>query len=113
MGRDTGESVPASSADSSERPAAAGELDLDGMARPERRTTDAEPPIAETPPVDVSDAVRWAYRFHRTKRRLRIERRRAAQLAGLRLAVTLALLVFFFVVLSLAAWAEVQRLFGL
>ncbi len=95
------------------RPGGGAGLDFDGMGRPERRTTDAEPPIVETPPVDVTEAVRWAYRFHRTKRRLRIERRRAAQLAGLRFAVTLALLVFFFVVLSLTAWAEVQRLFGL
>ena len=83
------------------------------MGRPERSTTDAEPRTTETPPVDVTDAVQWAYGFHRTKRRLRMERRRAAQLAGLRFAVTLALLVFVFVVLSLTAWAEVQRLFGL
>ena len=44
---------------------------------------------------------------------LRVERRRATQLAGLRFAVTLGLLVFVFVVLSLTVWAEVQRLFGL
>jgi hypothetical protein len=112
MGRDAGESV-LWFADSSEKICGGAGLDFEGMARPERRTTDAEPPSTETPPVDVSDAVRWAYRFHRTKRRLRIERRRASQLAGLRFAVTLALLVFFFVVLSLTAWAEVQRLFGL
>ena len=112
MGRDAGESV-LWTADSSEKVCGGAGLDFHGMARPERRTTDAEAPSTETPPVDVSDAVRWAYRFHRTKRRLRIERRRASQLAGLRFAVTLALLVFFFVVLSLTAWAEVQRLFGL
>jgi hypothetical protein len=63
--------------------------------------------------VDTSEAIRWAYRFHRTKRRLRVERRRATQLAGVRFAVTLALLVFVFVVLSLTVWAEIQRLFGL
>jgi hypothetical protein len=67
----------------------------------------------ETPPVDTSDAIRWAYRFHRTKRRLRVERRREARLAGLRFAVTLAVLVFAFVVLSLTVWAEVRRSFGL
>jgi hypothetical protein len=83
------------------------------VARPEAELERDEPPVAEPPPVDTTDAIRWAYRFHRTKRRLRVERRRAAQLAGLRFAVTLALLVFVFVVLSLTVWAEVQRLFGL
>lgn len=83
------------------------------MARPEAQVDAVEAEAADTPPVDTSEAVRWAYRFHRTKRRLRVERRRAAQFAGLRFAFTLALLVFVFVVLSLTVWAEVQRLFGL
>ncbi len=83
------------------------------MAQPEPELRTVEPPPAEAPPVDTTEAIRWAYRFHRTKRRLRVERRRASQLAGLRFAVTLALLVFVFVVLSLTVWAEVQRLFGL
>ena len=83
------------------------------MARPEAQVDAFEAEAADTPPVDTSEAVRWAYRFHRTKRRLRVERRRAAQFAGLRFAFTLALLVFVFVVLSLTVWAEVQRLFGL
>jgi hypothetical protein len=78
--------------------------------RAERHDDD---PAADAPPVDTSDAIRAAYRFHRTKRRIRVERRRASRLAGLRFAVTLALLVFVFVVLSLTVWAEVQRLFGL
>ena len=85
------------------------------MARPEAQVEEDESHAAEpdAPPVDTTDAIQWAYRFHRTKRRLRVERRRAAQFAGLRFAFTLALLVFVFVVLSLAVWAEVQRLFGL
>jgi hypothetical protein len=84
------------------------------MARPEEAAR-TEPPEAApaVPPVHTEDAIRWAYRFHRTKRRLQVEQRRAAQLAGLRFAVTLALLVFVFVVLSLTVWAEIQRLFGL
>jgi hypothetical protein len=80
---------------------------------PEAKPAADESNDAEPPPVDTADAIEWAYRFHRTKRRLRVERRRATQLAGLRFAVTLALLVFFFVVLSLTVWAEIQRLFGL
>ena len=83
------------------------------MAHPRAERRDEDPPVAGAPPVDTSDAIRAAYRLQRTKRRLRLERRRANQLAGLRFAVTLALLVFVFVVLSLTVWAEVQRLFGL
>ena len=83
------------------------------MAQPHGKLEPDERDDAEAPPVDTTDAIRWAYRFHRTKRRLRVERRRATQLAGLRFAVTLALLVFVFVVLSLTVWAEVQRLFWL
>jgi len=85
------------------------------VARPEAQVEEDESHAAEpdAPPVDTTDAIQWAYRFHRTKRRLRVERRRAAQFAGLRFAFTLALLVFVFVVLSLTVWAEVQRLFGL
>lgn len=82
------------------------------MGQPQAERRDDDLP-ADAPPVDTSDAIRAAYRFHRTKRRLRVERRRANKLAGLRFAVTLALLVFVFVVLSLTVWAEVQRLFGL
>jgi hypothetical protein len=83
------------------------------VAQPEAELRREDPPAVEPPPVDTSDAIRWAYRFHRTKRRLQVERRRATQLAGLRFAFTLALLVFVFVVLSLTVWAEIQRLFGL
>jgi hypothetical protein len=82
------------------------------VGRPEPDLETDEAPPGE-PPVDTAEAIQWAYRFHRTKRRLQVERRRATQLAGLRFAATLALLVFFFVVLSLTVWAEVQRLFGL
>jgi hypothetical protein len=83
------------------------------VARPEPKLETDEEPAAEPPPVDTADAIQWAYRFHRTKRRLQVERRRATQFASLRFAATLALLVFVFVVLSLTVWAEVQRLFGL
>ena len=83
------------------------------MARPESELETDAAAGGEPPPVDTTEAIRWAYRFHRTKRRLRVERQRAAQLAGLRFAVTLAVLVFVFVVLSLTVWTEVRRLFGL
>ena len=82
------------------------------MTSPERQV-EGEAPTASPPPIDTSDAIRHAYRLQRTKRRLKIERRRANQLATLRFLAVLALLVFVFVVLSLTVWAEVQRLFGL
>jgi hypothetical protein len=81
-----------------------------GQPQAERRDEDLP---ADAPPVDTSDAVRAAYRFQRAKRHVRDQRRRSTQLAGVRFAVTLGLLVFVFVVLSLTVWAEVQRLFGL
>lgn len=84
------------------------------MAQPraQRRDDEAEAPL-DAPPVDTTDAIREAYHFQRAKRHVRVERRRASQLAGVRFAVTLAVLVFVFVVLSLTVWAEVQRAFGL
>ena len=88
-------------------------LDFRHVAHPQAERHDDDQPVGGTPPVDTSDAIRAAYRFHRTKRRIRVERRRASHAAGLRFAVTLAVLVFVFVVLSLTVWAEVQRLFGL
>jgi hypothetical protein len=81
------------------------------MARPEPGVRQA--PSSEPPPVDPTDAVRSAYSFHRAKRKVRVDRRRRTKQAGLRFAVTLALLVFIAVVLSLTVWNEVQRLFGL
>ena len=83
------------------------------MGRPEAELETGDAQASEPPPVDTTDAIQWAYRFHRTKRRLQVERRRASQLAGLRFAMILAILVFVFVVLSLTVWAEIQKLFGL
>jgi polyferredoxin len=81
------------------------------MARPEPVVRPEQ--STEPPPVDPSDAIRSAYSFHRAKRRVRHDRQRRTRQAGLRFAVTLALLVFIAVVLSLTVWNEVQRLFGL
>jgi len=83
------------------------------VAQPQAERRDDDPANADEPPLDTSDAIRAAYRFQRAKRHVRDERRRRTQLAGVRFAVTLAALVFVFVVLSLTVWAEVQRAFGL
>ena len=79
------------------------------MARSSARATDEEP---DDPPTDPA-AIEHAYRVHRARRRARTERRRRSRYAQLRFYVTLTALVFFFVLVSLTVWNELQRLFGL
>jgi predicted nucleic acid-binding Zn ribbon protein len=86
------------------------------MARPEpgvRHEPPVEPRSASDPPIDPSEAIHHAYRFHRAKRRARVEHRRRTREAGLRFYVILVVLVFLTVVLGLTIWNEIQRLFGL
>jgi hypothetical protein len=78
------------------------------MAEPARRPNAVEDP----PPVD-SRAVDRAYRFHRARRRAREERIRERGLARLRFWVILLSLLILTAYLSLVAWREIQRLFGL
>jgi hypothetical protein len=78
------------------------------MAEPARRPTAVEDP----PPVDPR-AVDRAYRFHRARRRAREERIRERGLARLRFWVILLSLLVLTAYLSLVAWREIQRLFGL
>lgn len=78
------------------------------MAEPARRRE----AVDEPPPLDPN-AVERAYRFHRTRRRIREERTRERSLARLRfLAVLVALLVLTAYV-SLVVWRQIERLFGL
>jgi len=78
------------------------------MAEPARR-----PDAVDEPPLPDPVAVQRTYRFHRTRRRIRQERKQERALARLRfLAVTLALLVLTAYV-SLAVWRQVEHLFGL
>ena len=68
--------------------------------------------VDEPPPPDPA-AVDRAYRFHRTRRRIREDRTRERSLARLRfLAALLALLVLSAYV-SLVVWRQIERLFGL
>jgi hypothetical protein len=78
------------------------------MAEPARRPNAVEDP----PPVDPR-AVDRAYRFHRARRRAREERIRERGLARLRFWVILISLLVLTAYLSLVAWREIQRLFGL
>jgi hypothetical protein len=57
-------------------------------------------------------AVRRAYRRERARRRVRTERRVAARQSQVRFWVALVALVFVAAFLLLAAWHEVQTLFG-
>jgi hypothetical protein len=66
----------------------------------------------DAPPIDP-EAIEDAYRYHRARRRARVERRRTSRRAGLRFWVVLLLLVAASVVLALTMWREVERLFGL
>jgi hypothetical protein len=62
-------------------------------------------------PLDP-DAVERAYRFHRARRRARIEHRRARRLAGVRFWLVVLCLVVAAAALGVVIVQEVQRLFG-
>lgn len=77
----------------------------------------AEPaPRLPTVPDDAPSldplAIERNYRRERARRRARIERRSAARRSDVRFWVTLLVLAFLAAFLLLAAWHEVQTLFG-
>jgi predicted nucleic acid-binding Zn ribbon protein len=78
------------------------------MAQPARRIT----PVPDEPPVDP-EAIDRAYRLHRAKRRIRVERNRERARARLRFLAVVVLLIVAVVVLLLTLWHEVQTVFGL
>jgi hypothetical protein len=78
------------------------------MAEPARRRDAVEDP----PPIDPS-AIDRAYRFHRARRRAREERVRERGLARLRFWAVLLTLLVLTAYLSLVAWHQIERLFGL
>ena len=78
------------------------------MAQPARI-----PHELEEPPVSDPAAIDRAYHFHQARRNARVERRRATRLARVRFWAILAGLFLACLVLVLAVWGEIQRLFGL
>ncbi len=88
------------------------------MAEPARST----PTIpSEDAPLDASSAdapsldpraIEHAYRRERARRRARTERRSATQRSKVRFWVSLAVLAFVAAFVILAAWHELQTLFG-
>jgi hypothetical protein len=79
------------------------------MAEPARRRT--TPALEDTPSLDPL-AIDRAYRRERARRRARTERRHEARRSDVRFWVTLLVLAFFAAFVILAAWREVQTLFG-
>ncbi len=77
---------------------------------PSRRPTTERPP--ESLPFDPH-AARRAYRLQRLRRRARRDRIRERRLAAVRFVVVLCALLALSIFLTLTAWREVQRLFGL
>jgi hypothetical protein len=70
------------------------------------------PPLEDDPPSLDPLAIERNYRRERARRRARIERRSAARRSDVRFWVTLLALAFFAAFLLLAAWREIQTLFG-
>lgn len=79
------------------------------MAEPARRR--ARTLGDDTPSLDPL-AIERAYRRERARRRAQIERRYAARRSGLRFWWTLLVLCFLAALIMLAAWHQVQALFG-
>jgi len=69
-------------------------------------------PLPESPPLDPH-AIRRAYRRERLRRRARRDQVRERKLAGMRFALVLIALLALSLFLTLTAWHEVQRLFGI
>jgi hypothetical protein len=78
------------------------------MAQPARQTP-VDPD--EAPSLDPL-AIERNYRRERARRRARVERKSAARRSGVRFFVTLLVLSFVTAFVILAAWHEVQTLFG-
>jgi hypothetical protein len=78
------------------------------MAEPARQ---AQPVEDDAPSLDPL-AIERNYRRERARRRARIERRSAARRSDVRFFVTLLVLSFVTAFVILAAWHEVQTLFG-
>jgi hypothetical protein len=79
---------------------------------PELSTEEVSDETTDVPPIDPT-AVSRAYRFHRARRRARLERSRAMRRAGIRVWVVLLLLLAASIVLAVTFWRQVQELFGL
>jgi hypothetical protein len=78
------------------------------MAEPARQT----PLLPDDPPSLDPLAIERNYRRERARRRARVQRRSAARRSNVRFWVSLLVLSFVTAFVVLAAWHEVQTLFG-
>ena len=78
------------------------------MAEPARQT----PTVPDDAPSLDPLAIERNYRRERARRRARVERKSAARRSDVRFWVTLLVLSFVTAFVILAAWHEVQTLFG-
>lgn len=71
----------------------------------------------DEPPSDIAfvdhEAMRQTVRFHRARRKARIEHRKRGRRAAIRFWFVLLALLVAILALSMTVWHEVQRLFGL
>jgi hypothetical protein len=84
------------------------------MAEPARSTPTVpagDEQSLDAPSLDPS-AIEHAYRRERARRRARTERQSAARRSNVRFWVSLAVLAFVAAFVILAAWHELQKLFG-
>ena len=73
-----------------------------------------EPAAADDDPPSLDPlAIELAYRRERARRRAHVERRREARRSNVRFWGSLLVLTFLSAFLILAAWHEVQTLFGI
>ena len=78
------------------------------MPQPARST----PPLDDDLPSLDPLAIERNYRRERARRRARVQRGSEARRSGVRFWVTMLALAFFAAFLILAAWHEIQTLFG-
>ena len=85
-----------------------------GVAEPRSplSSSTSRPAVDDDPPSLDPLAIELAYRRERARRRARVERRSEARRSNVRFWISLLVLTFLSAFLILAAWHEVQTLFG-
>jgi len=73
----------------------------------------AEPELSEDDVGVDPSAIELRYRYHRARRHARVRAREESRLARYRFWIVLAVLAAIAVAFLVAAWHEIQRLFGL
>ena len=80
---------------------------------PQTRELESDDEAASDVAFVDHEAMQQTVRFHRARRKARIEHRKRGRRAAIRFWVVLLALLAAIVVLSMTVWHEIQRLFGL